>query len=418
MFKNIIQGSAISILSYAGRRLVDKFITWLCEKNKEKKTTPTNHVIGKEDRNIKSVPMKEIIVRGPKLNEEKTQRSLFGKGELHVICAQTGIGKSILAVQMGLAIAGGKESGHYATVKGILGDNWDTTKQMVEYIDGENGEDEIHSRYGKSNMDCPDNFTVLPAGKISSIDELKDYISQRAEKNKSKGDYTIFVDHPGCYEGSGNPYRMTEFYKALKQIILSYQEGGYRLTIFIVGFLDADPHKPVSSTDIKGTKELKNIAHTIVALCPCRLGEEYRFLKILKCRSWEAGEDVFVLKKSTENGVFFHFFCKMSEKEALPLKEKAASAISPAVAKDMPETAGTSNITSIQEGKETAGKTACSGRKRNKVTTEILLQMKKLSDRNMNQGEIAEKLNLCRQTVNRYLQAIRQGKYELTPSPY
>ena len=51
------------------------------------------------------------------------------------------MGKSIFAVEMGLAMAGGKESGPYAIVKSILGDKWDATTQRVEYIDGENGED-------------------------------------------------------------------------------------------------------------------------------------------------------------------------------------------------------------------------------------------------------------------------------------
>lgn len=419
--KDIIKASASAVLTYAGKCLVNEGIqalkNWWRNRNK-KETTPAGHVAEKPDTTVKPVTMKEILNRS-KSQSEETERKLFTQGEFHVIVARTGDGKSIWSLELGWATAGGKESEHYAMVKGILGDNWNATKQMVEYIDGENGEDEIRSRYGRADMNCPDNLTVLPAGKISSIDELKTYIGQRAEENKSKGDYTIFVDHPGCYKGSGNFYRMIEFYKALKQLILNYREGGYRLTIFIIGFLDADPCRPVSSKNIKGTGELENIAHTIVALCPCRLGEEYRFLKVLKCRSWESGGDVSVLRKSTENGVFFHFAGKMKEKDALPLPvlKQAASVTFPAVAKDMLETGRPSNVTFVQEENGTAGETAGAGRKHNKVTKEIVLRIKQLADMKMKQGEIAEKLNLCRQTVNRYLQKIRLGKYDLTPSP-
>lgn len=128
---------------------------------------------------------------------------------------------------------------------------------------------------------------------------------------------------------------------------------------------------------------------------------------------------MYVLRKSTENGVFFHFAGKMKEKDALPLPvlKQAASVTFPAVAKDMLETARPSNVTSVQEENGTAGKTAGAGRKHNKVTKEIALRIKQLADMKMKQGEIAEKLNLCRQTVNRYLQKIRLGKYDLTPSP-
>ncbi len=383
------------------------------------KKTKTDDITEKSDKTVRPVPLKEIIERNKSQGGLPKKRKLFEQGELHVISALTGIGKSILSGGLGWATAGGKESEHYKLVKDILGDDWDTTKQLVEYIDGENGEDELYDRYGRADMDCPDNFTVLLPGTLSTIDELEAYITRRAQENKSKGDYTIFVDHPGCYKGSGNFYRMIEFYKALKQLILNYRQGGYRLTIFIIGFLNADPCRPVSSKNIKGTGELENIAHTIVALCPCRLGEKYRFLKVLKCRSWESGGNVSVLRKSTENGVFFHFAGKMKEEDALPLpaQKPTASAASVAIVKDTLETAGASVASSVQEESGTAGKRTGSGRKRNKVTKEILLQIKQLADKNMKQGEIAEKLNLCRQTVNRYLQQIGRGEVDLSLSP-
>lgn len=78
--------------------------------------------------------------------------------------------------------------------------------------------------------------------------------------------------------------------------------------------------------EYRGHQELKRKAHTIVALCPCRLGEEYCFLKVLKCRSYNPGKEVTVLKRNTDNGVFFHFAGKMQEEDALPLPARKPTA--------------------------------------------------------------------------------------------
>lgn len=222
--KKIIEKSVIGILIYAGKRLVDKAIAWCSEKGKSKDPKPTNYIVEETGKNIKSMSLKEIIDQSKSLNKQEPQRGFFAEGELHVICAQTGMGKSILAVQMGLAIAGGKGSDHYAKIKEIFGDNWNATKQRVDYIEGENGKDEIRKRYGNVDINYPDTFSVTPAGEIYTIDELESYIRQRAEESKNKENRTIIIDHPGCYEGSDNHKRMQKFYQSLKTIILNYRQ--------------------------------------------------------------------------------------------------------------------------------------------------------------------------------------------------
>ena len=181
---------------------------------KEKEVQPSQQ----SSRNVKSITLNDIFRWNKGQSAASHQRGLFALGELHVICAQTGMGKSIFAVEMGLAMAGGKESEPYAIVKSILGDKWDATKQRVEYLDGENGEDELYERYGRGDVNYPDTFTVVPSGEISSIDDLEKYIRQRAEESKYREDRTIIIDHPGCYDGSDNPHRMQKFYKSLKSI--------------------------------------------------------------------------------------------------------------------------------------------------------------------------------------------------------
>lgn len=408
MCRNIIEKSLIAILTYAGKRLVDKYFF---QEKKEKEVRQISNII---DKDIKSVPLKEIIERNKSQGGLPKKRKLFAQGELHVISAPTGIGKSILSGGLGWAMAGGKGSEHYKLVKDILGDDWDTTKQLVEYIDGENGEDELYDRYGRADMGCPDNFTVLLPGTLSTIDELEAYITRRAQENKSKGDYTIFIDQPGCYTGYSSHQRMQDFYAALKQTILDYRKGGYRLTIFIIEFLETKTFcKPVSHENIVGTKKLKKRAHTIVALCPCRLGEEYCFLKVLKCRSYSPGKEVTVLKRNTDNGVFFHFAGKMQEEDALPLKDQEASAASPVFGKDTLDTSCASVVPSVHElYEETTGavkKVSCSSKRGKKVTLEILQRMKQLCNQKIPQQKIADILNLSRKTVNKYLQQINQG---------
>lgn len=241
-FKGIIKACAISILSYAGKRLVDELISCWHERKRKKEVTPVNHIVEETNKNVKSVPMKEIVNRNKDNNAKDCKRGLFAQGELHVICAQTGMGKSTLAVQIGLAIAGGKDSKHHASIKDIFGDSWNVTKQRVDYIEGENGEDELRNRYGKVNASYPDAFTVTPAGEIFSIDELEEIIRYRAEESKYRESHAIIIDHPGCYEGSDNHRRMQRFYKSLKNIILNYREGGtlsYNFHFGVCGYRQA-----------------------------------------------------------------------------------------------------------------------------------------------------------------------------------
>ena len=381
---------------------------------KEKEVQPSQQ----SSRNVKSITLNDIFRWNKGQSAASHHRGLFALGELHVICAQTGMGKSIFAVEMGLAMAGGKESEPYAIVKSILGDKWDATKQRVEYLDGENGEDELYERYGRGDVNYPDTFTVVPSGEISSIDDLEKYIRQRAEESKYREDRTIIIDHPGCYDGSDNPHRMQKFYKSLKSIIVNYRQGGHCLTVFVLSFVNTDkPWKPVYSEDIIGTKELKNIAHTIVALCPCRKGGEYRFLKVVKSRSGEKNEEVPVLKISKEGGLFLHFVGRMNEKDALPLpvKSRKTPVTSPDLEQDIFEVTGTSVASSesvLQDEKpETVEEVtgfAVEPDKRKKVTPGKLQRMKQMYKEGLKQGEIAKALGLCRKTVNKHLQCINR----------
>lgn len=297
----------------------------------------------------------------------------------------------------------------------------------MEYLDGENGEDELYERYGRGDVNYPDTFTVVPSGEISSIDDLEKYIRQRAEERKYREDRTIIIDHPGCYDGSDNPHRMQKFYKSLKSIIINYRQGGHCLTVFVLSFVKTDkPWKPVYSEDIIGTKELKNIAHTIVALCPCRKGGEYRFLKVVKSRSGEKNEEVPVLKISKEGGLFFHYVSRMNEKDALPLpvKSRRTPVTFPDLKKDMSEVTGTSvapleSVLSCEkpETVEEVTDSAVKQDKRIKVTLGKLQQIQELDADGLTQESIAKALGLCRKTVNKYLQCIKREEPQCNLSP-
>ena len=122
-----------------------------------------------------------------------------------------------------------------------------------------------------------------------------------------------------------------------------------------------------------------------------------------------------VLKRNTDNGVFFHFAGKMQEEDALPLpaRKPTASAASPVFGKDTLDTSCASVVPSVHElYEETTGavkKVSCSSKKGKKVTLEILQRMKQLHNQKIPQQKIANILNLSRKTVNKYLQQINQG---------
>ena len=218
-----------------------------------------------------------------------------------------------------------------------------------------------------------------------------------------------------------------KFYKSLKSIIINYRQGGHCLTVFVLSFVKTDkPWKPVYSEDIIGTKELKNIAHTIVALCPCRKGGEYRFLKVVKSRSGEKNEEVPVLKISKEGGLFFHYVGRMNEKDALPLpvKSRRTPVTFPDLKKDMSEVTGTSvapleSVLSCEkpETVEEVTDSAVKQDKRIKVTLGKLQQIQELDADGLTQESIAKALGLCRKTVNKYLQCIKREEPQCNLSP-
>lgn len=175
-------------------------------------------------------------------------------------------------------------------------------------------------------------------------------------------------------------------------------------------FVNTDkPWKPIHSTDITGSSELSTIAHTIVTLCPCRLGEKYRFLKILKSRSSELSTEVVILKKSTKKGLFFHFVNKMKEEDALPLKtQKAGRVLSTNAGCSVPTSARQFSTEENQSGMKDVKSISVRKDKRKKVTPEIKLRIKQMYNEGTAQQEIADILHLCRKTVNQYIQQIKQ----------
>ena len=121
--KTIKEMTAVVVLCTACLKLIRegiKFFNTIKPRfpKKEKEVQPSQQ----PSRNVKSITLNDIFRWNKGQSAVSHQRGLFAPGELHVICAQTGMGKSIFAVEMGLAMAGGKESEPYAIVKSILGD--------------------------------------------------------------------------------------------------------------------------------------------------------------------------------------------------------------------------------------------------------------------------------------------------------
>ena len=128
-------------------------------------------------------------------------------------------------------------------------------KQRVEYLDGENGEDELYERYGRGDVNYPDTFTVVPSGEYHPLMTWKSTSASVPKKANTGEDRTIIIDHPGCYDRATIPHRMQKFYKSLKSIIVNYRQGGHCLTVFVLSFVNTDkPWKPVYSEDIIGTE--------------------------------------------------------------------------------------------------------------------------------------------------------------------
>jgi archaellum biogenesis ATPase FlaH len=227
---------------------------------------------------------------------QKVQRPLFGEfwneGELAIMFADTGKGKSILAVQIGESIASG-----VAIPPFKLG----TKAQRVVLFDFELDQQQFALRYsapagrGKKrvNYTFSDNLIRPQIGAMDDIpDEFKtynEYLTQSlADLIELLQARVVIIDNITWLNASTqNPVAALRLMKTLKRL---KQDRG--LSILVLAHTPKRNNtSPLTINDLQGSKMLANFADNIFALGDSKIANDLRYLKHLKIRNAEIKYD-------------------------------------------------------------------------------------------------------------------------------
>ncbi len=208
--------------------------------------------------------------------------SFWYEGEVCILFADTNLGKSILAVQIGESIAKGKP---------IKGFRFEAQAQKVLYFDFELSDKQFEGRYSEDytrHYQFSPNFfraemntdADLPEGK-----KFEDYLNESLEKEIIKHGVKVLIIDNLTYlkadtEKAKHASPLMMYLKKLKQ--------NYGLSLLILAHTPKrDLHRPITENDLQGSKMLSNFCDSIFAIGKSHKENGLRYLKQIKIRSSE-----------------------------------------------------------------------------------------------------------------------------------
>jgi hypothetical protein len=241
-------------------------------------------------------------------NEPET-RMLFGEfwheGELCILFADTNLGKSILAVQIGDSISRGQP---ISPLK-LQGD-----AQQVVYLDFELTKKQFQHRY--QNAFCepyewspqflraeidPDN--AVPGGKLSFEEYLNLSLEKAVEETQTR---ILIIDNLTYLRNETEKAKdALPLMKHLKQM-----KNKYNLSILALAHTPKrDPSRPITRNDLQGSKMLMNFCDSAFSIGESQKDKNLRYLKQIKQRNTEEiyGDDNVCLFQIAKPANFLKF---------------------------------------------------------------------------------------------------------------
>lgn len=256
-------------------------------------------------------------------------RKLFDEfwfeGEICILFADTNLGKSILAVQIGDSISKGTE---------IKGFKLETTKQLVLYFDFELSDKQFENRYSEefdSHYSFDENFMrveINPNASNPDQLEFEDYLNKSLEQSIIETDAKVLIIDNLTYlktetEKAKDALPLMKHLKALK--------NKYGLSILALAHTPKrDLSKPITRNDLSGSKMLMSFTDSSFAIGESQKDKNIRYLKQIKVRQNEFIYDTdnicVCLIEKPNNFLQFNFIDVATEREHLKeVTEKDAS---------------------------------------------------------------------------------------------
>ncbi len=229
------------------------------------------------------------------------------------------IGKSILSLQMAIAIAEGSEYGFFPPEEeNPHGD------QQVIFFDFEMKAEEQFERIGDRTM--PSNL-LRCEGPISSFDQLFKTIEEVSQAPK----VTVIIDNIRKLEEMSQSNQVSEYFNKLEQTQEKLKTKGITVTFITVTHTgkDFDKTSPVELNDMAGGADLGRFSSTVVALAPAHDGNV--IFRAVKKRNSAPMDEVYILRIIETPYLHFEYVCSSNVEDALPNPKNMKGAKAPMV---------------------------------------------------------------------------------------
>ena len=211
---------------------------------------------------------------------------LFGEfwseGELCILFAESGTGKSILAVQIGNSISSGKP---------IAGFKLGAPSQIVLYFDFELNDKMFEKRYSieyQNHYTFDDYFyriEINPDAPIPESQSFEDYLNSSLERSIVETGTKILIIDNLTYLSSETE-RAKDALPLMKQ--LKALKSKYGLSILALAHTPKrDLSKPITRNDLQGSRMLYNFCDSAFAIGESATDKGIRYLKQIKPRNTE-----------------------------------------------------------------------------------------------------------------------------------
>jgi len=247
-------------------------------------------------------------------------KMLFGEfwfeGELCILFADTNLGKSILAVQIGNSISRGD---------GIKGFKLEAVQQTILYFDFELSDKQFEIRYSlnfEQHYNFNDNFIrveINPDALIPEKQVFEDFLNQSLERTIIETGAKVLIIDNLTYlknetEKAKDALPLMKHLKALK--------SKYNLSILALAHTPKrDLSKPITRNDLQGSKMLINFCDSSFSIGESQTDKNIRYLKQIKQRNTEQiydAENVCIcLIDKPSNFLLFEFVSFGNEREHL-----------------------------------------------------------------------------------------------------
>ncbi|WP_259016080.1 AAA family ATPase [Emticicia fluvialis] len=204
------------------------------------------------------------------------------EGELCILFADTNLGKSILAVQIGNSISKGEA---------VRGFRLDARKQMVLYFDFELSAKQFQNRYSvdfQNPYRFDENFKRVelnPDAVIPDKQTFEEFLSNALEKSLIETGAKVLIIDNLTYlktetEKAVNAMPLMKHLKALK--------SKFSLSLLALAHTPKrDLSKPISQNDLQGSKALMSFTDSSFAIGESQRDKGIRYLKQIKVRQSE-----------------------------------------------------------------------------------------------------------------------------------